>query len=401
MQSREICHQSFSVAFDYPVVFTRDLFNPANQLLADTADRLDEKRRHRTMVFVDDGVARGHPRLTDRIQAYFAAHADQLELAMPPRVVPGGERIKSDFSLIQEMVRAAIAQRFCRHSCVLAVGGGAMLDAAGFATSLVHRGLRLIRAPTTVLSQNDAGVGVKNAMNLDAVKNAIGVFAPPFAVLNDLDFLASLPDDAWTDGVAEAFKVAIIRDTEFFRFLRENAAALKTRDEKAMEHLVKRCARLHLAHIRESGDPFEFGRARPLDFGHWAAHKLEALSGYRIRHGQAVAIGVAMDSFYAARRQWIAWNEFEAIHDGLTQTGFTLWREELERRKSDGTLEILDGLQDFREHLGGELCVTFPRGIGRRFEVHEIEPALVEDAIQHLKANARTSVDTGLPGARR
>lgn len=379
-------HQSFVVSFDYPVVFTRDLFNPANSAFLDAATRLQESRRHRAVVFIDSGVADHHPALAQRIEKYFAAHASELELAAPPCVVPGGEAVKKDLKRIEEITRQFLELRLCRHSLVVAIGGGAVLDAIGFATALFHRGLRLVRVPTTVLAQNDVGVGVKNAMNFGDGKNLIGTFSPPFAVLNDFGFLCTLSDRDWIGGISEAFKVAIIRDAEFFTELCRDAKKLRARDADAMERLIRQCAKLHLEHIRTSGDPFEYGRARPLDFGHWSAHKLESMSGYRIGHGHAVAIGIALDSCYAARKGWIAEKEFQAICKGLADSGFTLWDPLLERKTENGKLEILDGLKSFQEHLGGELYITFPKGIGNKFEVQEVDTELVAQAIGQLKS---------------
>jgi len=380
--------QAFSVSYEYPVVFTHGLFSPANKTLEEVAGRLGEQRRHRIVAFIDDGMAEVRPGLASEIEACFAARPSVFELVAPPRPVPGGERCKNNAQVISDMLAVLAVNKMDRHSFVLAVGGGAVLDGVGFATALFHRGLRLIRVPTTVLAQNDAGVGVKNAINFLQTKNLLGTFAPPFAVLNDLDFLRTLPDTAWTDGIAEAFKVAIIKDEPFFLRLCDLAPRLKARDGTAMEELVFRCAELHLEHIRSNGDPFEFGRARPLDFGHWSAHKLEQMSDYAVSHGAAVAIGIALDSFYAMRRKWITSGQFEAVHDGLCRAGFSLWNDLLERRGGDGSFEILSGLREFQEHLGGDLCVTMPRGLGAKFEIHEMDRGLIEEAIEELKARA-------------
>lgn len=379
-------HQSFVVPFDYPVVFTRNLFDPANRAFVDVANRLAEPRAHRAIVFIDSGVAQHHAELPQQIQKYFTAHPRELELVTPPCVVPGGEVIKKDLVRMEDLIRQFLDLRLCRHSIVVAIGGGAVLDAIGFATALFHRGLRLIRVPTTVLAQNDVAVGVKNAMNFDGGKNLIGTFSPPFAVLNDFNFLRTLPDPIWISGIAEAFKVAIIQNAKFFQELCCDATKLRGRDEAAMERLIRRCAELHLEHIRTSGDPFEYGRARPLDFGHWSAHKLETMSGYRIDHGHAVAIGIAIDSCYAARQGWITDKEFQAICKGLADSGFALWDPLLEQKAETGKLEILDGLKNFQEHLGGELYLTFPKGIGRKFEVQEVREELVEQSIRQLKS---------------
>jgi 3-dehydroquinate synthase len=288
--------QRIEVTWEFPVVFTRGLFDPANPVLVETMERLREGRRHRALVFVDSFVAAAHPQLAAQIDAYFAAHPARLELAGPPEIVPGGEAVKNDFALVQGFMRLMLERRMDRQSFIVIVGGGAVMDAVGLAAALVHRGLRQIRVPTTVLGQNDAGVGVKNGVNFLGGKNAIGTFAPPFAVLNDFNFLLTLPDRDWLCGVAEAFKVSIIKDADFFAWLCAHAADFRRRDADAMQRLVFRCAEMHLEHIRTNGDPFEYGRARPLDFGHWSAHKLELMSGFRISHGEAVAAGVLHDS---------------------------------------------------------------------------------------------------------
>jgi 3-dehydroquinate synthase len=244
-----------------------------------------------------------------------------------------------------------------------------------------------VRVPTTVLSQNDGGVGVKNGINFFGGKNAIGTFWPPFAVIDDFQFLLTLDTRAWLDGVAEAFKVSIIRDAHFFDWLCDHAARLRARDFDAMQQLVTRCAVQHLDHIRTNGDPFELGRARPLDFGHWAAHKLELMSGFKISHGEAVAVGMLLDCWYAVKKNWLTEAEFDAIHRGLAASGLPVWFDELEKPSATdaNTLEVFNGLRDFQEHLGGELCVTYPNHIGARHEVHEVDLELMREAVGKLR----------------
>src|SRR5205823_11964169 len=172
---------------------------------------------------------------------------------------------------------------------------------AGFAAATAHRGVRHVRIPTTTLSQADSGVGVKNGINAFGKKNFIGTFSVPFAVINDFEMLGSLPPRDKRAGYIEAVKVACIRDPDFFAAIEQDASRLREFEPGSMERLIHRCAELHVQHIATSGDPFEFGSARPLDFGHWAAHKLEQLSEYKIRHGEAVAIGIALDTIYSRK----------------------------------------------------------------------------------------------------
>jgi len=382
---QDVYLQRITVPFEYPVHFTHNLLAPGNELLAETLDRLGEHRRHRAMVYVDGGLAEAQPNLVEQVKEYFHSHPRRLELAGPPVTLPGGERAKNNWSVVRDVMWSAGNLHLDRQSFLVVFGGGAVLDMVGFAASLVHRGLRLVRAPSTTLAQNDAGVGVKNGMDEHGQKNFVGTFAPPFAVINDFELLRTLSDRDWIGGVAEAFKVAIIKDAAFFDELCGMAGRLRARDQQAMEACIRRTAITHLEHIGGSGDPFESGSARPLDFGHWAGHKLETLSAYSLGHGQCVAIGMALDSFHAMRQGLLSQGQFERIVSGLRACGLPVWSELLARRTPDGTLEILAGLQEFREHLGGALNVTLPDGIGRKIEVHEINPFFVQEAIEQLR----------------
>jgi 3-dehydroquinate synthase len=137
-------------------------------------------------------------------------------------------------------------------------------------------------------------------------------------------------------------------------------------------------------HIATSGDPFECGSARPLDFGHWAAHKLEQISEYRIRHGEAVAIGIALDVIYSRRLGFLDAVSAERILALLEKLGFELFANELLHEDSSGALVVLTGLEEFREHLGGQLTITLLQGVGRGFEVHEMDSSMVLAAINEL-----------------
>ncbi|GGK74225.1 hypothetical protein GCM10011405_22880 [Rufibacter glacialis] len=274
----------------------------------------------------------------------------------------------------------------CRHSYVVAIGGGAVLDMVGFAAATAHRGIRLIRVPTTVLSQNDSGVGVKNSMNAFGKKNFLGTFAPPFAVLNDSGFLLTLEDRDWRGGIAEAVKVALIKDASFYFQIKQNARRLAAREMEPMQDLIFRCAEMHVAHIG-GGDPFEFGSSRPLDFGHWAAHKLEQMTDYKLRHGEAVAIGIALDVMYSKLAGMLSEKECNDILSLLCELGFDLYIPALSQslETSAGKLHILQGLEEFREHLGGQLTIMLLQKIGVGVEVHHLNETLIAEAVDQLR----------------
>jgi 3-dehydroquinate synthase len=382
--------QDIQVNFRYAVHFTNGLFALDNPLFKDTVAADGSQLPRKVLVVMDRGVHRHHPQLREQIEAYCRRHHELLSLGGAPLLFEGGEGVKNDplhVTIVQQAIEAA---GLCRHSYLVAIGGGALIDMAGFAAATAHRGLRLIRVPTTVLAQADAAIGVKNSINAFGKKNFIGTFMPPVAVLNDFDFLPTLAQRDWISGVAEAVKVALIKDAQFFAFLEANALALADRDLKLMQQVIYRCATLHLKHIASGGDPFEFGNSRPLDFGHWAAHKLEQLSGPALSHGEAVAIGMALDATYSYLAGFLQKGEWQRILRTLTNLGFRLYVPELATERG-----ILAGLEEFREHLGGRLTIMLLWDIGQGLEVHEIDPDLVQAGIGLLRQDATVSVPDG------
>jgi 3-dehydroquinate synthase len=385
----DVRQQSFSVAYDYSVAFTHDAFSPANRCLVDVLARREPRKRHRCAIFVDAGVLAAMPDLAQRINDYAAAHAQSIEIAGAPVMVAGGEACKNDPATTPRLLDVLSQHRIDRHSYAVAIGGGAVLDAVGYAAAIFHRGVRHVRVPTTVLAQADSGVGVKNAVNALGLKNLVGTFAPPWAVINDSAFVDILPPREKRAGMAEAVKVALIRDRNFFAWLEDSAAALARFSPPHLDRLIKDTADLHMRQIRLGGDPFEAGSARPLDFGHWSAHKLEHLTKHEVGHGEAVAIGIALDARYSVATGLLAAGEDERIVRLLETLGFTLWHDALEARNAQGRLPVLQGLAAFQEHLGGELTVTLLAGIGRGIEVHEIDTHTVAQCIDWLEQRAR------------
>lgn len=384
----ELINQTFSVSFEYQVCFTEDLFDSNNPVFAETIGSIKSDSVKKVLFILDEGMYEHHPGLFDRIRNYAAVHNKSFELVERPIILPGGEAAKNDPDLIDDMHAAINKADLDRHCCVAAIGGGAVVDAAGYAAATAHRGIRLIRIPTTVLAQNDASVGVKNGINAFGKKNFLGTFEPPFAVINDYSFLKTLDDRDWRAGISEAIKVALIKDAAFFEKLEEDAGRLARYDAEAMKNLIYRCAELHLDHIATSGDPFERGASRPLDFGHWAAHKLEQLTDFNLRHGEAVAIGIALDATYSRLSNMLSHKHWERVLNLFKEIGFTLYVPELSNSldKPEKTSSIFQGLEEFREHLGGELTIMLLEEIGKGVEVHEVDYDLFRKAIEELQS---------------
>lgn len=382
----QLHEQRFTVEFEYPVVFCRGALQPSEAALAWCISRREPERRQPVFAVLDGGLVAARPDLPREVERYLGAYAPHVELVAPPLTVPGGEGVKNDSALVAELQGRLAAARLDKQGTLLVIGGGAVLDAAGYAGSTTHRGVRIVRMPSTVLAQNDAGVGVKTSVNAFGAKNFLGTFAPPFAVLNDVELLATLPLRDVRAGLAEAVKVALIRDVRFFDWLEENAAALREGERSQLEVAIRRCAELHLGHIATAGDPFERGSARPLDYGHWAAHKLETLTEHALRHGEAVSIGMALDACYAVAKGLLDPHARMRLFQLLRALGLPTFHPSLVA-KSQGKSLILEGLREFREHLGGALCVTLLTAVGSGIEVRDMDPALIRSSIAWLESH--------------
>lgn len=382
--------QSFSVKFEYKVFFTSALFSQDNNLFNDFLRSLSDGNTKRKLLFVvDQGVLTSRTNLVDDIHDYFRSNT-VIQLAPQIIVIPGGEVAKNDEQYFRQILDAVNDHGIDRHSYIAAIGGGSVLDLVGYAAAVAHRGIKHIRIPTTVLSQNDSGVGVKNSVNHFGKKNFLGTFAPPVAVFNDDQFLVSLNDRDWRSGISEAVKVGLIKDAVFFEWLEENAEALVERDIHVMNYLIRRCAELHLEHIGGL-DPFETGSSRPLDFGHWSAHKLEQLSNFEVLHGEAVAMGIAMDTVYSNQGGYLSTEESDRIIHLLKKLGFELTHPLMD--VEGPASPILLGLQEFQEHLGGRLTIMLLKAIGEGFEVNQINPQILQQAASILKGQQHLALN--------
>jgi 3-dehydroquinate synthase len=378
--------QSFRVHFEYKVFFTEDLFDIANPVFRDYLMSRQTNTRKKLLFVLDQGVADQYPELPGKIKAYLSETAS-FSLVENMILVQGGEKSKNDLLAFDKITEAVHQYGIDRHSYIIAIGGGSLLDVAGYAAAVSHRGIRHIRIPTTVLSQNDSGIGVKNGVNFFGKKNFFGTFAPPAAVFNDYHFLTTLNERHWRSGISEAIKVALIKDAAFFTWIEDNASLLAQRDMPAMKYLIKHCAELHLQHIA-GGDPFEMGSSRPLDFGHWSAHKLEQLTGFSVLHGEAVAMGIVLDSVYSFLAGKISEKEITRIVGLMTKLGFDLTHPQM--TIEDDSSPLVAGMNEFREHLGGQLTIMLLQAIGKGEEVHELDIQLLKRSCEWISKNKMT-----------
>jgi len=376
-----ISEDSYDVNFSVPQVlrlrFTRDCFEADwDQIVpwfrSDTGAA-------RIQIWIDRAVATANTRLLPNLHARLEEHRSHLELVSPIQCIDGGEQAKNDEETVNHIFRSIDRDGLDRRSYIVVVGGGALLDAVGYAAAISHRGIRLIRFPTTTLAQADSGVGVKNAINAFGKKNWKGTFAVPWGGVNDQGLIAHLPERDFRAGFSEAVKVALLKSPSAFRFLCKHASDIAQRDWTAVMPAIRSSVLMHLHHITHGGDPFEMQEARPLDFRHWSAHKLEQLTQYSLRHGEAVSIGVALDTIYS--HLVLGLDRADAMNavQALLALGLPIYDPYLESRL------IFDGLEEFRQHLGGRLTLTMLRGVGSAVSVHEVDNQAMKKAVGMLR----------------
>ncbi|HHT9109726.1 MAG TPA: 3-dehydroquinate synthase [Candidatus Brocadiaceae bacterium] len=373
-------HQAFAVKFNYDIYFTENMFSNNGRIFSE----IFKDKNSKIMVFIDSGVADKHTGIVKQISAWFKKNQERGAYISPVRV-PGGERCKCDRKTQRIIGDSLRIHGLDRHSFVIIIGGGAVLDTVGYIASITHRGIRQVRIPTTVLSQCDSGVGVKTGINYYNTKNYFGTFTPPYAVINDFRFIRSLGVRDILSGVAEAFKVAIIKDKTFLNFLARNGSALKKQNAKAIKKMISHSAELHADHIAKGDDPFEMGSARPLDFGHWSGHYIETLTGYTLKHGESVVLGLMIDMIIARELKLVTVREFNKVLEGLKAWDFKLWHPILEKREKNGKLSIANGLEEFRQHIGGELNLVMPDGLGKSCLLKSISAEQIETAVKEMK----------------
>ncbi|MDC0088235.1 3-dehydroquinate synthase [Akkermansiaceae bacterium] len=374
--------QDFQIKLNatHRVRFTRDAFKLNNRLLADI---LETKGHSKIIVFIDRGVAEAFPDLETTINDYL----DSIEnlTSCGSIIQTGGEECKKNKETLQEAWDIIEEKGIDRHSYILCIGGGAYLDVIGMAAATAHRGIRFVRLPTTTLSQDDSGVGVKNGINAYGKKNFLGTFAIPYAVVNDFSFIHQQPEEERRAGLIEAVKVALVKDSTFFTWIEDQVHQLATLEPATLEQAVERSALLHAQHIAYGGDPFEAGSSRPLDFGHWSAHKIEQLTNFAVSHAEAVSIGIALDTVYAWKANILDQSSAERILNVIKTLRLPQWHSCLEELTEDGTPAVIQGLQEFREHLGGELTILLLSNIGTGENFHSMDSSLLNESISWLK----------------
>ena len=299
-----------------------------------------------------------------------ALEADGFEVSTL-EVAPGEEQksLENAGRLYQKLT----AVRAERTTPILALGGGVIGDLAGFVAATYQRGVPLVQLPTTLLAQVDSSVGGKVAVDHGHLKNMIGAFYQPAMVIADTDTLKSLPDEELVNGLAEVIKSAAIRDGHFFSFLEENMERIKSLDEAILEEIVYQSVTIKAGVVAE--DELDLGLRNILNYGHTIGHAVEAVSGFKIKHGEAVAIGMVAAARISRRLGMLDEAGVKRLQKLIIRAGLPA---EIPDFKVEDVMQAMQHDKKVRE---GKTRFVLLQSIGNAVVTDEVAPPLIKEVL--------------------
>ncbi|MGI9407697.1 MAG: 3-dehydroquinate synthase [Hyphomicrobiaceae bacterium] len=293
-------------------------------------------------------------------------------------VLPAGEATKC-FAQLESVCDQLLALGIERGDVVIALGGGVIGDLAGFAASILRRGVRMVQIPTSLLAQVDSSIGGKTGINTARGKNLIGTFHQPSLVLADTDVLETLPDRQLRAGYAEVVKYGLLGDRAFFDWLEDNLEHVLTRDPAALLHAIETSCKAKTAVV--AADVREQGQRALLNLGHTFGYALEAWAGFsdRLLHGEAISIGMVMAFRFSERTGLLPGGQADAVEAHFRKAGLPTRIAEIPSNKPHGeTPEVvaLEALmaQDKKVERG-RLKLVLVRAIGDAFVTDDVDAA--------------------------
>lgn len=356
---------------NYPVEFVEDAFGESSPLakLLETVTGSDEPR---VMLIADANVVQRTDGLGSLIGRY--VNANGIHLAGNPIVLSGGEKIKADnFQSAIKVMNAVLDAKLGVEDCILALGGGSLLDIAGYAAAQVRGGVRLVRMPTTPAAMIDAAFSEYAAINSINVKDALRIPCVPAAVVIDTSFAKTVLDGVWRGGFSEAVRIAAVSDAPFMRKLAKLATDYRDRKRDALLEIVNGAFKVRC-------------KKGVTDFAHWAAMRLESMSGYKLPHGYAVAIGICIDSAYAVERGVMKASDRELVCGALLECGALDGLSHSKHILSQPE-NVLFGLDAWKLSSGSE-SIVIPSGIGKSEEETSPDRELFSKVLKEFAAVA-------------
>lgn len=291
--------------------------------------------------------------------------------------IPAGEKNKG-MSEILRICESCMKHSLDRKSMILALGGGVVGDMSGFAASIYMRGIDFVQIPTTLLSQSDSSVGGKTGVDFNGAKNILGAFHQPRLVYINVSTLRTLPETEFISGMGEVIKHGIIRDYDFYTFIKNNAELIKSLNSDTLIEMAKRNCSIKADVVEQ--DERENGLRAILNFGHTIGHAVESSLDFTMTHGECVGLGMCAASSIAYERGMISIKTLNDIENTLSSYGFKT------RTSLPDTSEIYALMQQDKKKANGKLKFVLPEGIGRVCIVTDVTEAEIRSAIDHIRS---------------
>jgi len=330
----------------------------------------------RHVIVTDDNVAPLHGKNFLPVLKNIGLNADIIAF-------PAGEASKSINTLL-DLADKLLKLGADRGTCLIALGGGVVGDMVGFIASIYMRGVPYVQIPTTLVAQVDSAIGGKTAVDLPAGKNLLGTFYQPAAVFVDLSFLETLPAKEFENGLAEIIKYGIIDDEKMFHLLEENMEAVRQKDSTLLVKIVENCCRIKKAIVEI--DEREQGLRRILNYGHTLGHALEAVSMYKMTHGEGVAVGMIAAALISAKKGYLDIAEAKRIKELVEKAGLPV-----KIPAKLPTQEIITRLQMDKKKNGDTIHFVLLKKIGMPFVNGGVEKRLINEVIEEMKNDARAT----------
>ncbi len=332
---------------NFTIHYSSDIFNPQN------LDLIEYGKSKRRIVVVDKTV---HEIYGENIKSYF----DSIKFDLKLKIIDATEENK-DWKHTDEILQFFESEGVLRRESIIVIGGGVLLDLVGFCCSIYRRGIPYIKVPTTLLAIVDASVGVKVAANHFGRRNRIGAYYPPIATLIDKKFIHSQSEREIVNGIAEIFKLGLIKSEELFELLENNYDQL-LREKFQFGAIPVRVINMAITGMIEELEPnlWEKDLERPVDFGHTFSPLIEMNNIENLKHGEAVVLDCLLSSCISFNRGYINEEELKRIFDTAKNLKLPTWHRDFANKEL-----VFAALEDTMRHRNGNQYIPIPTGIGR------------------------------------
>ncbi|EYE88428.1 3-dehydroquinate synthase [Fervidicella metallireducens AeB] len=327
---------------------------------------LEDKSIKNIFIITDENVYNNHKKFIDELK----------DRAIGIKILKPGEESKSldtVVSIYNELLKANVN----RETHIAAIGGGVVGDISGFVASTFMRGINIIQVPTTLMAQCDSSIGGKNGFNYKGLKNIIGTFYQPKFVYIDINFLKTLNEREFKSGISEIIKYGYACDESLFSFILKNKSNIKERKTKELLYIVNKSAAIKGSIVER--DELDLNLRQILNFGHTIGHAIESLSYFQLSHGEAVSIGMYLESYLSYKIGYLKWEELESLRKLIEFFKLPYFNKNINYG------EIIGIMQKDKKKISNNIKFALPDKVGHAIITTDITNDQIIECLNELK----------------